>query len=154
MDEYASFTHDIFGKQLEVFGNFLFAQNSSFSQLNAQPLSTDEGVLILGTKRIDPVTGNVVAENRGAPAPFNPFELSFDQVELGLLGGFGNYIANRFVDHPRTFEQQNDFYRLLGGMRSQINKDWYAESAFYYSHDEINYVNGGLVLLNKLNASD
>jgi iron complex outermembrane recepter protein len=152
VDEYASFTHDIFGKQLEVFGNFLFAQNTSFSQLNAQPLSTDEGVIILGTKRIDPVTGNVVAENRGAPAPFNPFELSFDQAELGLLGGFGNYIANRFVDHPRTFEQENDFYRLLGGMRSQINKDWFAEGAVYYSHDTISFVNGGLVLLDKLNA--
>ena len=148
VDEYASFTHQIFGKQLEVFGELLYASNNNFSQLNAQPLATSDGIIILGSFRVDPTTGNIVPENRGPPAPFNPFQLSFDNNELGI---YGNYIANRFVDHPRTFSQTQDFYRLLGGLRSQINKDWFAEGAAYYSHDTIHYVNGGLVILSRLN---
>ncbi len=60
--------------------------------------------------------------------------------------------GNRFQDHPRTFEDSSDFYRLLGGLRSQINKDWFAEGAAYYSHYTINYVNGGLVNAPVLNS--
>ena len=45
-DEYASFTHDICGKQLEAFGDLLFAKNSNSSFLNAQPLSNNTGVVI------------------------------------------------------------------------------------------------------------
>ena len=59
-DEFASFTHDIFGKQLEVFGDFMYANNNNFSQLNGQPLSNATGVIILGTERVDPNTGALV----------------------------------------------------------------------------------------------
>ena len=144
-DEYASFTHDIFGKQLEVFGDMMYANNNNFSQLNGQPLSNATGVVILGTERIDPLTGATVAENRGGPAGFNPFPLSIDGNALPLT------VGNRYQDHPRTFEDTSDLYRLLGGLRSQINKDWFAEGAVYYSHYTIDYVNGGLVNAVQLN---
>ncbi len=149
-DEFASFTHDIFGKQLEVFGDELYSHNSNFQQLNGQPLSNATGVVILGSTRVDPITGALVAENRGTPAMFNPFQLSIDGNTLA--GTNRLTAANRFQAHPRTFDNDSNFYRLLGGLRSQINKDWFAEVATYYSHYTIEYVNGGLVDAGKLNS--
>src|ERR1022692_3052872 len=144
---YASFSHQIFGKQLEVFGEFLYTHNHNLSFLNAQPISnaSNPAVVILGSVRVDPVTGLQVAENRGAPAPYNPFTGSIDGASTG--GGAYTLLAlqryNAF--DPRTFTNDGSFYRLLGGLKSQINQDWYAEVATYYSHYSIDFVNGGLV---------
>ena len=95
------------------------------------------------------IPARLYRENRGAPR-FNPFPLSID----GNTSGGSNLLiaANRFQDHPGTFEDTSDFYRILGGLRSQINKDWFAEGAFYYSHYTIDYVNGGLVNAVQLNS--
>jgi len=136
-DEYASFTHDIFGKQLEVFGDIMYVNNNNFSQLNGQPLSNGTGVVI-------PAGG---AAN---PGVLNPFPVQIDSNTLSNPNRL--VVANRYQSHPRTFEDSSDFYRILGGLRSQINKDWFAEGAFYYSHYTIDYVNGGLVSAPQLNA--
>ena len=136
-DEFASFTHDIFGKQLEVFGDIMYVNNNNFSQLNGQPLSNGTGVII-------PAGG---AAN---PGVFNPFPHIIDSTTLS--GPNRLVVGNRFQSHPRTFEDTSDFYRILGGLRSQINKDWFAEGAFYYSHYTIDYVNGGLVNAQQLNS--
>jgi iron complex outermembrane receptor protein len=146
---YASFDHQIFGKQLEVFGEFLFTHNHNLSFLNAQPLNNGTGVIILGSQRVDPNTGNLVAENRGTPAPFNPFQLSIDSNTL--VGNYRLFANNRYQTNPRTFMNDSTFYRVLGGIKSQINKDWYAEVAAYYSHYGIDFVNGGLVNATALN---
>ena len=108
-DEYASFTHDIFGKQLEVFGDMMYANNNNFSQLNAQPLNNGTGVVILGTMRVDPLnpTGPLIAENRGGPAGFNPFQESIDANTLA--GNYRLFANNRYQAHPRTFEDTSDF---------------------------------------------
>jgi iron complex outermembrane receptor protein len=147
---YASFTHQIFGKQLELFGDFLYSHNHNLSFLNAQPLSNGTGVVILGSMRVDPATGtSLIPENRGAPAPFNPFQESIDTNSLS-----GNYLLfanNRYQTNPRTFTDDANFYRILGGMKSQINKDWYAEVGVYYSHYGIDFVNSGLVRASVLN---
>ena len=160
---YASFTHQIFGKQLEVFGDFLYTHNHNLSFLNAQPISntSQPPVIILGSIRNNPnfdptmavsaTNEPTIAENRGAPAPFNPFTSSIDQYSTG--GGAYTLIAlqryNAFA--PRTFMNDGSFYRVLGGLKSQINQDWYAEVATYYSHYSIDFVNGGLVNASALN---
>jgi len=136
-DEFASFTHDIFGKQLEVFGDLMYANNNNFSQLNGQPLSNRTGVII-PAGGINPVT---MMPN----GIFNPFDFAINGTAAPTVG-------NRYQAHPRTFEDTSNFYRLLGGLRSQINKDWFAEAATYYSHYTIDYVNGGLVNATQLNA--
>lgn len=148
----ASFTHDIFGKQLELFGDFLYSHNVSWVQLNAQPLSNGTGVVILGSFRIDPITGAVVAENRGAPAQFNPFQLSIDGNTLAPPANRLT-IANRYQDHPRGITEDANFYRLLGGIRSQITKDWSAEVAGYYSLSQILETTDNLVNKTQLNAA-
>jgi iron complex outermembrane receptor protein len=164
---YASFTHQIFGKQLEIFGDFLYTHNHNLSFLNAQPISNASSppVTILGSMRVDPnpITNPsgtaLIPENRGAPAPYNPFVESIDGFSTGAgantlialnrynafngAGGIGT--LNALTTNPRTFTNDGSFYRFLGGIKSQINKDWYAEVATYYSHYQISFLNGGLV---------
>ncbi len=149
----ASVDHQVFGKQLELFGNFLYSNADYQSRLNAQPLSNGTGVVILGSQRVDPLTGLIVAENRGAPAPFNPFQLSIDG---NTLAGPNRLIVtnryNSFDRPPRIFDNTNNFYRFLGGVRSQITPDWTFEAAGYYSKYDINYVNRNLFIASQLNA--
>ncbi len=148
---YASFTHQIFGKQLELFGDFLFAHNHNQSFLNGQPLNNGTGVIILGSERVDPTTGLLVPEDRGAPAPFNPFQLSIDSNTLG--GTYRLFANQRFQNKPREFTNDSTFYRFLGGLRSEISKDWSVEGAWYYSKDSIAFVNANLVNATQLNAA-
>ena len=151
---YTSFLHKICGDQLQAFGNFLFAHNHSENDLNAQPLSNANGVVILGTMRVDPNTGALVAENRGPPAPYSPFNLSIDSNTL--TGQYRLFANNRYQTNPRRFTNDNDFYRVLGGLRSQLTDaqhgNWNLEGAAYYSHYGITFVNQNLVNANVLNA--
>ncbi|HEX8280162.1 MAG TPA: TonB-dependent receptor plug domain-containing protein, partial [Chthoniobacterales bacterium] len=137
----ASFNHQIFGKQLELFGDFLFAKTHNQLYLNGQPLSNATGVLILGTQRVllDPETGAamLVPEDRGAPAAFNPFQLSLDTNTLA--GRYRLFAGQRYQNHPRTFTTDSTFYRWLAGLRSNFAKDWTAEAAAYYSNYSINF---------------
>ena len=146
----ASVNHQVFGKQLELFANFLYSNADYRSVLNAQPLSNATGVVILGTTRVDPQTGALVPEDRGAPAPFNPFRESIDAFSTS--GPFRLIAANRYQIRPRFTDTENNFYRFLGGVRSQITENWMFETAAYYSKYDINYVNTGLVNAPQLNA--
>ena len=159
---YASFTHQIFGKQLEVFGSFLYSHNHNQNILNAQPINTSDGVTIYGSMRIDPnintgtianpIFDTLVPENRSTTAaPFNPFVETLDQFAAGANNNFLIALQRYNNYGPRTFTDDLNFYQVLGGIKSQINKDWYAEVAVNYSHYAIDFVNGGLVVGNRLN---
>src|SRR5450432_2564779 len=147
---YGAFDHQIFAKQLEFFGDFLYAHNHNLSNLNAQPLSNGTGVIILGSQMVDPVTGLLVPETRGAPAPFNPFQESIDGNSQS--GDFRLIAAQRYQSHPRLFDDDSNFYRFLVGARSEITKDWTVETAAYYSKYNIDFVNSNLVNATQLNA--
>ncbi len=146
----ASLSHQIFGKQLELFGNLMYANNDSHNFLNAQPLSNGTGVIILGSQRVDPNTGLLVAENRGAPAMWNPFQESIDGNTQS--GRYRLIAAQRYQTNPRIFDQTANFYRFLGGLRSQITPDWLFETAAFYSKYDIEFINRNLVNANVLNA--
>jgi iron complex outermembrane receptor protein len=149
---YASFSHQICGKQLEAFGNVIYSHNDSESFLNAQPLSNGTGVVILGSLRVNPLdpSGPLIPEDRGSPAPFTPFQESIDGNSLSGVNRL--IMGQRYQTNPRIFSQSSNFYRVLGGLRSQINKDWYVEGAVYYSHYELAYLNQNLVNAPQLNA--
>lgn len=151
---YAAFKHQIFGKQLEVFGDFLYAKNHNESFLNAQPINnTPGGVVILGSLRIDPNGdgSTLIPETRGPPAAFNPFKLTID--DFSTFGPFSLFAFNRYqAQQPRRFLDDTNFYRFLVGLRSEFAKDWTAETAAYYSHYSIDFVNSGLVRADQLNA--
>ncbi len=147
---YGDFNHQIFGKQLELFGNFLYAHNHNLSFLNSQPLSNGTGVLILGSMKVDPETGNLVPEDRGPPAAFNPFQETIDDTSQS--GTFRLIAANRYQNYPRKFDDNTNFYRFLLGLRSQFAKDWTFETTTYYSKYEIQFTNSNLVNAQQLNA--
>lgn len=156
---YMAGTHQIFGKELEIFGDFLYSKNHNENYLNAQPInnasvSPTGGLLILGSVRVDPndPTGStLIPEDRGAPAPFNPFQLSIDSNTLS--GPYSLYAFNRYQEAaPRRFLNDTNFYRFLLGLRSEFAKNWTAETAAYYSHYSIDFVNTGLVRADQLNA--
>jgi iron complex outermembrane recepter protein len=133
----ASFTHDIVGKRLELFGDVLDSNNHNKSVLNAQPLSTlaNPGVII---------PAGHVSTGPGDPTIYNPFNFTIN---------FGNpdgtpppvIVYNRYQMNPRPFTNDTNFIRLLGGLRSQITKDYSFETAYYYSNYRIAFVNANLV---------
>jgi len=149
----ASFNHQVFGKQLELFGNFIYANSDYQNVLNAQPVTTGNGVIIppgrVGLTDVtdpaydpDPVTGNSQI--------WNPFNY---QIDATTSGGPNRTVVNqRYQGRPRIFDNTNNFYRFLGGIRSQINEDWMFETAGYYSKYDINYTNSNLLIVNNLNA--
>ena len=146
-----SFDHQICGKQLELFGNFLYASNHSESFLNAQPLSNGTGVVIppgrVGTQ--DDVTAPDFVPGV-TNTIWNPFQL---QIDSSTLSGNNRLFANqRYQTNPRQFTQDSNFYRILLGARSQITADWSFETAAYYSNYQINFVNQNLVIAPQLNA--
>ena len=150
MNVVASFDHQIFGKQLELFGNFLYANNDYRAVLNAQPLSNASGVVIPAGRPglTDPNDPNYIAGVNNAI--FNPFDFQIDQAVLGT----NNFtvVANRYQGNPRFFDNTNIFQRYLVGLRSQINQDWMVETAAYYSKYDTQYVNSNLVFAPQLNA--
>jgi iron complex outermembrane receptor protein len=151
-DAYASFDHKICGNQLEAFGSFMFSHHHSEQDLNAQPLSNGTGVVIPSDFNVDPNTGALVP-NTGLRAPYTPFQLTIDGNTNS--GPYRLIAANRYQTNPRRFTNDNDFYRLLGGLKSQITDadhgNWYAEGAVHYSHYEITFVNQNLVRADVLN---
>jgi iron complex outermembrane receptor protein len=149
--------HQIFGKQLEIFGNFLYSRSDFQSFLNAQPLSIFTGIVIPpgrpGLTDVtdpafdpDPLTGN--------SAIFNPFDEQLDGGVTNPDSPAANlFVANRYnTTNPRQFDNTNNFYRFLGGIRSQITPDWTVEAAVTYSRYDIEYINQNLVLRDQLNA--
>jgi iron complex outermembrane receptor protein len=134
---------------LELFGDFLFAKNHNLSFLNAQPLSNGTGVVV-PAGRVG--TNNDVSSPGYVPGVtntiYNPFSVQIDQNFTD-----GLFAENRFQSHPREFEDDSTFYRVLGGIRSQISSNWNVESAAYYSKYNIAYNNGGLVNADQLNAA-
>lgn len=168
----ASISHQVFGKQLELFGNFLYSNSDFQAFLNAQPLNNATGVVILGSLRVNPnynpdqpTTGlsigansPLIPENRGAPATFNPFQQTIDASSAGGTFANGNpspfrlNVSNRYTFRPRVFDNANNLYRFLGGIRSQITPDWTFETAGYYSKYDVQFVNSNLVFAPQLNA--
>jgi iron complex outermembrane receptor protein len=151
---YAFFDHKICGDQLEAFGDFLFAHVHTESDLNAQPLSNATGIRVpsafndIVTHLPDGTRVDTIVPNTGLQAPYTPFDLSIDANTTA--GPYRLTAANRYqIAGPRRFTDDSDFYRLLGGLKSQITDaqhgNWYAEGAVSYSHYSIDFVNQGLV---------
>ena len=54
---------------------------------------------------------------------------------------------------PRIFDNDNNFYRFLVGLRSQINDKWFVETAAFYSKYDITFANANLPILSQINAA-
>jgi len=156
-----NFDHKIFGTSLEGFGNILFSNVKTASQLNAQPLVpfvqdawTD--INVEGFSSSPPPAGVTYIPNT---APTNPFSQSFldqDQAVAGP-GGSGSgeaiYARERILQAPRLFQNNSTLYRVVGGLRGDITEDIHWEAAANINRYELAYTNPGLYDTNALLAA-
>ncbi len=140
----AAFTHQLAGKRLELFGDFLYANNHNEAFLNSQPVNT-AGIGVV-------IPAGHVSTGPGDPTIYNPFNFQIDNGNpaANILPPITFY--NRYQAFPRTFTNETTFYRLLGGLRSQINENYSLETAYYYSNYAITFINGNLINGAQLNS--
>jgi len=111
-----------------LFGNFLYTSATSSSQLNAQPVNNFDTVVI------------------PAGSPFNPFNVAVD------ASATTNFIANRYIANPRTFRQDTDFYRFVGGLKGRLFDDKvFYEGSYNFGLNKISFENGGLIIGQNIN---
>jgi iron complex outermembrane receptor protein len=117
---FANFERDLFENHLQIFGNFLFANNRSKGELAPSPM------ISLNLYSIFVPSNNI----------YNPFG-----VDLGSPGGAGTpRIRSRFVDtQNRVFDAQSDTYHAVGGLKGEIvpRYDW--EASYTYDRADQTY---------------
>ena len=148
LSAYGSVERDIFDKHLVVFGDFLYSRNYSQSYLAPQPVATNSSP--------NPNQNMIIPLG----APFNPFNSQIGieqaQVPTAAIGGvnYGNLVvANRFLNAPRVFRNDTDFYRIVAGIKGELIKDYNYELAYNHSEDTINFKNFNLVRGDLLNQA-
>ncbi len=129
---FASADRELIGNHVVAFTDFLYASNYSQSQLNAQPLSTNTGVVL-------PIG-----------APFNPF---FNAGDTPIVGTTPILANNRFTAAPRVFRNDANFYRIVAGFKGEIVKNYNYEIALNTSREQITTQNPGLIVASDLNAA-
>lgn len=114
---FASGSYDLFGKEVQLFGQFLYANTESVGALAPSP------VISLFDSRIF-----VPAEN-----VYNPF-----QADLGPVGGASTpRIRSRFVQSGnRIFDAQTDFYHFVGGIKGEFENGYDYNVAYTYNRSD------------------
>ena len=147
---FVSGTHELFGKQMELFSDFLYANIDSEGRLAPSP------VVGLGAMQ-DNI--NIPANNI-----YNPFGIALgpDAGSGGLPPG-GPRVRSRFWDSGnRLFDSQTDYYHLVGGLKGEFDNGWGYNAAYNYNcYDQIEYtrnaINGaalGLALQPSANSNN
>ena len=122
---FGTWEHDLIGKHLEFFGDFLFSDTRSEGQLAPSPAPA------LGSYNI-----TIPADN-----PYNPFGTT-----LGAGGAAAPRIRNRFIElGNRTSRYDSTYYHFVGGLRGQVDttaewiEDLRWQSGFNYNQsDQLN----------------
>jgi iron complex outermembrane recepter protein len=139
-------SHKIFGDNLEGFGYLLYSHINTEYGLNAQPLFpylTDPNVS-LGLFGSPTVPGG----NEYVPvtAPTNPLsQASLDQGFTDGTGGMAALVHNRFIAYPRLFQDDDESFTGVAGLRGTINADWSWEVAANFNRYTDDYRNPGVL---------
>ncbi len=113
---FANASYELFGKKMEVYGQFLYSQSTSDFQLAPSPVSALGGAKIF-----------VPAND-----PNNPF-----QRDLGYQSNSSPRVRTRFVESGnRIFENQNDVYHFVGGLRGKLDSDWSYDAFYDYNRND------------------
>jgi iron complex outermembrane recepter protein len=120
---FGSGEHDLFGKQMQLFGEFLFSDIRSVGVLAPAP------VVGLGAfqANIDVPADNI----------FNPFGIA-----LGPNGESASpRIRSRFVDSGnRIFDSQSEYYHFAGGLKGQFDSGYgYTAGYNYNKYNQVQY---------------
>ncbi len=125
-EAFANVDHDLFDKKMQIFGSFLFSDNSSEGALAPSPVSS------LGLLNIA-----VPANN-----PYNPFGIA-----LGANGGAGSpRVRSRFVDTAdRVFDSKSETYHFVAGLKGDLGGGYTYEGAYTYNRsDETQYTKNAI----------
>ncbi len=74
-----------------------------------------------------------------------PLTLTMAAADPNNVLGVDLSVRNRFVDHPRSYRQATDSWRVVGGLKGTLNQQWSWEGAVDYSYGKQDFANGGLV---------
>lgn len=127
---FGDFEHDLYGKNLQFFGTFLFANDISHAELAPSP------VISLPFDNIFVPSNNI----------YNPFGINLGKSPTETGAGTPR-VRSRFTDSGnRVFEAQSDTYHIVGGLKGEITPkyDWEASYNYnradqtYFTHNAIN----------------
>jgi iron complex outermembrane recepter protein len=126
-------TYDLIGKQAQIFGEFLYANQESIGSLAPSP------VIGLGTKQSNI---DIPADN-----PYNPFG-----IDLGPGAGTNGLppdaprIRSRFWDSgDRIFDSQSDYYHIVAGLKGEFDPGYtYNASYTYNRYDQIQFTKNAI----------
>ena len=115
-----NFQHDLLEKHAQVFGSFFYANNQSEGVLAPAPVPA------LGPGGYNQIF--VPANN-----PYNPFG-----IDLGTpLGSGSPTVRSRFVEvGNRTYDSDYNYYRLVAGLKGEIEKGYSYEIGYTYNRSE------------------
>jgi len=122
---FANASYELFGKEMEIYGSFLYANTTSDFQLAPAPVSA------LGGSRI------FIPAND----PNNPF-----QRDLGYLSNSSPRVRTRYVESGnRIFQNQNDLYHFVGGLKGKFDNDWAYDAYYDYNrNDQIQFTRNAI----------
>lgn len=123
---FANGHYDLYGKELQLFGDFLYADTRSIGALAPAPVVSLHNANMF-------VPGNNV---------FNPFG-----IDLGPVAGAATpRVRARFIESGnRVFDSQTDFYHIVGGLKGEFEAG-YTYNAFYgYNrYDQMQYTKNAI----------
>ena len=159
--------HKVFGDNLVAFGNVIFSNTKTGSQLNAQPLVPyllDPFIAVndYGFAGYPPPAGVNYAPTSIPGNPFSPTYI--DQGSASAITpesgpGYGDgsgsdvFIRDRYTSHPRQYLNDSTLYRVVGGLRGDITPDLHWEMAANINRYDLSYTNPGLWDTVALNAA-
>ena len=133
-----SFEHT-FNDQLKFFGDFLYVNTKTASQINGQPINTTQAM-----KDIYKQTGGTQGSTNGR-VPGGTFGNPFD---VGVTG------RNRLVTNPRQYKDDTTAIRGVFGVSGAIaDTGWNWEAAADYNRANQQYTNPGVINQPNLSAS-
>ncbi len=128
---FASGEYDLFGKQMQFFGQFLFANTESIGGLAPSP--------VIG---LDPINSNI---NVPADNPYNPFGVALGPD--GVPGNLSNNrVRSRFIQSgPRIFDNQTDFYHIVAGLKGEFENGYTYNAAYTWNQgDQIQFTRNAI----------
>jgi len=157
-----SLSHDLFDGKVTLFGDLIYSNTYSQSQINGQPIYP-----FVSTPYMDyELTGETPAPAAGigtgwvsASSPNNPFSPAFINQGQEYPDNFdestGKWVTvhNRFLDHPRVYQNDSTMTRMVLGARGQINENYSWEVAANLNRISLDYHNPGVINVNAFTAA-
>jgi iron complex outermembrane receptor protein len=159
-----TFDHKVFDDHLVAYGDILYSRTETWSQLNGQPLvpyveDPWVDVNVFGSASSPPPVGTTYVPVTASTNPFSQTFLdggqSTPESAPGSADGSGYDInaRERFLNYPRVYKNDSDFYRLVGGLKGDIDEDYHWDISANIDRYTLGFTNPGLIDTSALNAA-